>query len=388
MPQVNNPSATPWGAIFAGLSASLVGIGLARFAYTPLLPALIEGQWFQASDAAYLGAANLAGYLGGALAARPLAARLPAAAILRAAMALTALAFVACASPLSFLWFFGWRFVSGVTGGLLMALAAPTVLPHVPAARRGLASGAIFTGVGLGVAASGTIVPPLLQEGLAWTWYGLGAVSAVLTLLAWRAWPSALPDATPSASRPSGGIVLKVFYGEYALNAVGIVPHMVFLVDFVARGLGQGIHVGASYWVIFGGGALIGSLLAGFVADRIGFRAAMRGAYLLQAAAVALPIFATGPWALVLSSVVIGAFVPGVVALALGRVQELLPGDPSAQRAAWGLTTVAWAVGQASSAYFFSYLYGQTGGYGFLFAIGSGALVLAFVLDLIWGRRS
>ena len=269
-----------------------------------------------------------------------------------------------------------------------MALAAPTVLPHVPAARRGLASGAIFTGVGLGVAASGTIVPPLLQEGLAWTWYGLGAVSAVLTLLAWRAWPSALPDATPSASRPSGGIVLKVFYGEYALNAVGIVPHMVFLVDFVARGLGQGIHVGASYWVIFGGGALIGSLLAGFVADRIGFRAAMRGAYLLQAAAVALPIFATGPWALVLSSVVIGAFVPGVVALALGRVQELLPGDPSAQRAAWGLTTVAWAVGQASSAYFFSYLYGQTGGYGFLFAIGSGALVLAFVLDLIWGRRS
>ena len=235
MPPANNPSATPWGAIFAGLSASLVGIGLARFAYTPLLPALIEGQWFQASDAAYLGAANLAGYLGGALAARPLAARLPAAPILRAAMALTALAFVACASPLSFLGFFGWRFVSGVTGGLLMALAAPTVLPHVPAARRGLASGAIFTGVGLGVAASGTIVPPLLQEGLAWTWYGLGAVSAVLTLLAWRAWPSALPDAMPSASRPSGGIALKVFYGEYALNAVGIVPHMVFLVDFVAH---------------------------------------------------------------------------------------------------------------------------------------------------------
>ena len=388
MSQADKATPTPWGAILAGLSASLVGIGLARFAYTPLLPALIKGNWFEAGDAAYLGAANLAGYLAGALAARPLAARLPAATILRAAMALTALAFVACASPLSFLWFFGWRFVSGFTGGVLMALAAPTVLPHVPAARKGLASGAIFTGVGLGVAASGTIVPPLLQEGLAATWYGLGAVSALLTLLAWRAWPSALPAQTPAVGRPSGGIALKVFYVEYALNAVGIVPHMVFLVDFVARGLGQGIHVGAGYWVIFGGGALVGSLLAGFVADRIGFLAATRGSYVLQAAAVVLLIFATGPWALVLSSVVIGAFVPGVVALALGRVQELLPGDPAAQRSAWALTTVAWALGQAGSAYFFSYLYERTGDYSLLFAMGTGALVIALVLDLIWGRRT
>ena len=51
----------------AGLCAVLVGIGLARFAYTPLIPALIAAQWFTAAEAAYLGAANLAGYLAGAL---------------------------------------------------------------------------------------------------------------------------------------------------------------------------------------------------------------------------------------------------------------------------------------------------------------------------------
>ena len=43
------------------------GIGLARFAYTPLLPALVDGNWFSTSQAAYLGAANLAGYLAGAV---------------------------------------------------------------------------------------------------------------------------------------------------------------------------------------------------------------------------------------------------------------------------------------------------------------------------------
>lgn len=27
-----------------------------------------------------------------------------------------------------------WRFASGLSGGALMALAAPTILPHIPAA--------------------------------------------------------------------------------------------------------------------------------------------------------------------------------------------------------------------------------------------------------------
>ncbi|MGD9512119.1 MAG: YbfB/YjiJ family MFS transporter, partial [Geminicoccaceae bacterium] len=57
-------------AAVAGACATLVGIGLARFAYTPLLPALIEGGWFGPADAAYLGAANLVGYLAGAITAR------------------------------------------------------------------------------------------------------------------------------------------------------------------------------------------------------------------------------------------------------------------------------------------------------------------------------
>ena len=64
---------------------------------------------------------------------------------------------------------------------------------HVPAARRGLAGGAIFTGVGLGIAASGTLVPLLLRWGLAATWVGLGVLALILTALAWSSWPETLP---------------------------------------------------------------------------------------------------------------------------------------------------------------------------------------------------
>ena len=56
--------------------------------------------------------------------------------------------------------------------------------------KRGLVGGVIFAGVGLGVAASGTLVPLLLQQGLKQSWYGLGLLSALLTLVSWKAWPA------------------------------------------------------------------------------------------------------------------------------------------------------------------------------------------------------
>jgi hypothetical protein len=91
-----------WRSIHSGLCASLVGLGLARFAYTPLLPAIISAHWFAASDAAYLGAANFAGYLAAALLAGPMAKRAPAWAVLQGLMLLATLAFFACAWPVNF----------------------------------------------------------------------------------------------------------------------------------------------------------------------------------------------------------------------------------------------------------------------------------------------
>src|ERR1700743_60807 len=131
-----------WRTIFAGLCASLVSIGLARFAYTPLLPALIQAHWVAASDVVYLGAAPLMGYLVGAIAGRPLARYLTNAHTLRAMMVLVSIAFIACAFPVSVAWFFVWRLLSGVAGGVVMVLVAATVMPHVPGERRGLVSGA------------------------------------------------------------------------------------------------------------------------------------------------------------------------------------------------------------------------------------------------------
>jgi predicted MFS family arabinose efflux permease len=373
-----------WRPVLAGLCANLVGVGLARFAYTPLIPALIAAHWFSPSATVYLGAANLAGYLGGALIARPIAARAGAAPVLRWMMAAASAAFFACAFPLSFGWFFVWRFASGVSGGALMALAAPVVLPHIKPSRRGLASGAIFTGVGLGIAASGTLVPLVMRAGLAQTWFGLGAVALLLTLISWGGWPhERLPEFHQPSAPPNPGSGLVALYVEYGLNAIGLVPHMIFLVDFIARGLGGGLVTGAQYWVLFGIGAMLGPLAGGRVADRIGFALTLRYAFAVQAGLVALLVFSASPLWLSISSIVVGAMVPGVVPLVLGRVHELIPHDANQQRRAWGFCTTAFALGQAAAAYGFSYIFAYTGGtYRVLFALGAAALTTALLIDL------
>ena len=45
-------------------------------------------------------------------------------------------------------------------------------------------------GVGVGIAASGTLVPLLLTAGLRESWLGLGALSLLLTVAAWFGWPA------------------------------------------------------------------------------------------------------------------------------------------------------------------------------------------------------
>ena len=349
------PSAV-WGTA-AAFSACLVGIGLARFAYTPLIPALIAAEWFSPAQAAYLGAANLGGYLVGAVAARHLAARLPAARVLRGMMLLATGAFFglrhAAVLPLVLpLALPGWP-----GRRHLMVLAPPTVLPQVPAARRGLAGGLIFTGVGSASPRRGLWCRSSCAR--AWSPRGVGWAPSPSSSPRWYGADGrglgGAPAALPRPAAVSGGarwtrLALVALVVEYGLNAMGLVPHMVFLVDYVARDLGQAsppaLRTGwCSAWARSWDPAA-----AGAAGDRVGFGPALRLSLLVQAAAVGVLALTADPAALAMSSFVVGAFVPGCSTLVLGRVRELLADDPVAQTAAWSRATVAFALGLAAAA--------------------------------------
>ncbi|WP_447043729.1 YbfB/YjiJ family MFS transporter [Vreelandella sp. H-I2] len=378
-------------ALMTGVMATLAGIGIARFAYTPLLPAIIQVGWFTASQGAYLGAANLLGYFIGALAAHSLSERFSPRLVMAASFAGIALSFVLCAGAGGFLWFFFWRLVSGMAGAILMVVEPSLALAATPPERRTRVGAMVFTGIGFGALLSAFIVPLLLETSLAVIWGTLGLLCIAAGLLCdYFLQQGVAPLTSPITASPRGNsppgyagvkIIVLLVIGAYALDAIGFVPHTVFWVDYLARENALGNQAASLQWGIFGLGALCGPFMVGALAQRVGWQGGLMIAFAAKAAAVLLPAFSLALLSQSVSSFMVGAMIPGIVALTSGRLAELV--GPTAHKKLWGQATAAFAAAQAVAGYAMSALYGAWGSYAPLFAISGLILVVGFLLVLL-----
>ena len=369
-------------AAFSGLLAMLVGIGIARFGYAPLIPALIAGHWFSTSAAFWLGAMNFLGYLLGALGMRswrgPIHTRMGVVAL----MAVTSLCLLASAWNAGVIYAAFWRLLSGITGGGLMVLMGAAVVGRAPAAKRGQVGGITFAGMGAGMMLTGLLIPDLVRLGLVETWIILGLLSLVLTGVVALLMPPATITPAPAApgTRTLTPPIAFLFIG-YALCALGFVPHVLFLYSFIAIALGRGIAAGAGVSAVLGVAAALGPPILGRVADRFGFLCTLAASYFIMAIAVALPVFSGNPFVLALSAAGVGAVALSAVMLTAGALAVMLPASRLAS--AWGLATMAYAVTQAASAAAYSALFHATASYRLLFAIGAVATFLTAICILV-----
>lgn len=369
-----------WRVASGGLAATFIGNGLGRFAYTPLIPVLIAAGWFSPAEASYLAAANLAGYLFGALLADRLSRAMGGTDAIRLAAAATAVSLLACGWNLGFAWYAAWRFLAGVTGGVLMVLAVPVVLAVTAPERRGRAAGVVITGIGLGITASGLIIPALASAGPRAIWLALAAAAAALTAYIWFAVPRERIDAaTTKAAAPRLPPAVWPLLAAYGCDAIGFIPHTVFWIDFIARALGHGLATGGTHWIVFGCSVVVGPLLCGLFADRYGLGVAFLLSMLVKAAGVGLPLVSTHPVALFASSVVVGMLVSGSTSLCSAWTAELV--GIAHHRRVWGWMTGAFGVALAAGAWLLSHIFALTHAYPPLFAIGAGALVAGVVLS-------
>ena len=361
-----------WTLAWPGLCASIAGVGFARFSYTAIIPFLIGTGQVTPPEAAYLGAAGLAGYFVGALIAHRLALRTGSALGIRAGLVLTAAGLGLSAVPGGFWWLLPWRGLVGMTGGILMVLAPSFLLTQAPPAVRGRTGGIIYAGVGLGTGLGSLIVPPLASVSPALAWLGLSFGAVLATALSWRRWHGGLALGAPGTTLEAPtALTLPLVLGclAFAADGAGFIPHSVFWVDFVARELGLGTKLGSLTWLLFGLGAVFGPSLAGTLGDRIGLGRAYVVVFVVKAIAVVLPWQSSAVPVLALSSLIVGALTPAIPALFSARVAELVP--PRDQSRIWGWATLSFAVAQAGGAYGLSFAYEQIGVYRPLYLVGA-----------------
>jgi MFS family permease len=160
-------------------------MGIGRFAFTPILPMMTARAGLTAETGATLATANYVGYLAGALAAAmsPRMARSPL--VLRAslvAVVATLLAMPLLDNPIH--WAIA-RLLAGFGSALVFVTAVNLMMDQLRHHSPHLA-GWEFSGVGVGIAASGFLVL-LLPADTDWrgAWWAVGALAAVLGGGAW-----------------------------------------------------------------------------------------------------------------------------------------------------------------------------------------------------------
>ena len=361
-----------------GAATLLVGMGLGRFSYTPLIPALIEEGWLTAAEAGTVAAFNLAGFLIGALAALWLRRFIGEAALLRLCLWITLACLVASIAPAGAAWLVFWRCLAGITMGVMMVHALAIVTRRAPPGRLGAATGIVFTGVGIAILASGVLVPLLAGHGPIAAWSGLalfGALAVGVALWGWRAAEPAPQQPSLSRFRPSAAAFRLI--AAQSLFAIGLVPHSIYWVDYLVRGLGESIAVGGFHWVLFGLGAMTGTFLWGRLADAIGHRSGLVLVLASLAAGVALPVVLPTGWVLVLSSLVVGAQ-PGFSAIISGRVQQIV--GPDEMPPLWHAMILTGGVAQAVAGYLLVALFEIAGSYVPIFLIGGAAMGIGAIL--------
>ncbi len=378
----------PLRLLVGGGAALAVAMGIGRFAYTPILPAMEVAAHLSTNQAGLLASANYAGYLAGALATAiiPRAARGRVLAVSLLAVVVTT-ALMAGATSLAV-----WgviRFLSGLASAGVFVLASGIVLDALRRQGRASLSGWLFSGVGVGIALSGTVVH-VAAGALGWRgeWFALALIAAVALYPSWRWLP---PDhgaaATTTRERPitttrersilsrAVRAALALLLLAYLLEGLGYIVTGTFLVAIVERMRGLG-GFGPSVWIVVGLAAAPSGVVWVGLAARVGYARALALAYVVQACGIGLPLLG-GAGAALLSAVLFGGTFIGVSTLTLTLAGQIAPGRSAGLI---GLLTAAFGLGQIAGPLLAGVLAGHTHNFGPALAVAAAIVLLGGIL--------
>ncbi|MDA0656374.1 MAG: YbfB/YjiJ family MFS transporter [Proteobacteria bacterium] len=378
----------PWLRLAIGNAAAmLLAMGLGRFSFTAMVPLLVQTEQYTKQETGWIGCFNLLGFLLGAIFTNYLRRSLRLRVLLQSALWLSFTALLVCAFPVGFIWLAILRGILGITVGIIMVLSLALTTTVIPRKYQLCGAVIVFFGVGLGIAFSGAIVPVVLESGVSTVWMMIASFGFLALLLA--LWGCCGIDDT---AFPSGGIkidwkkqapLVRLLFA-HACFAVGLVPHTLYWVEYVAHGLQRGTETAEFYWAVSGFFAMVGPIIVWLAARRLKIVRGLVFAFTSLALFIAAPGLYAGDFVIVASTVVFGAQ-PALSALIAIRARELRGQARMPEVMQKMIFFNAGAAGLAC--WLFPYLLAGFG-YEVLFIIGGLAMAFGALLAFPWREAS
>jgi predicted MFS family arabinose efflux permease len=335
----------------AGIFSLILTLGVARFAYTPLLPLMQQQAGLGLSDGGWLAAINYVGYLSGALLTSMISDLRLKDRLYRTGLVLAVLSTIGMAWTES-VWLWGLlRFVAGFATATGLLVGSGLILNWL--IRHGHRSelGIHFGGVGLGIVFCSVVVE-LLYQSFDWRalWYIFSALGVALLIPAW-AWLPRQEQGGMTRSgetlvdRPPDKWFLRVFILAYFCAGIGYVVSATFIVAIVEQLPGlEG--KGTLTFLLIGAAAAPACVFWDLVARRIGDINALIWASLIQIFGILLPALSNHPVPTFISAILFGGTFIGIVSLVLTMAGRYYPTRPAKMM---GKMTVSYGVAQIAA---------------------------------------
>jgi MFS family permease len=321
--------------------------GIGRFAYTPILPPMIDALGWSKSQAGVVASANFIGYLLGAICSynsiiTTYPRRWLIIALSTSGATTIGMGLVSGMASLIIL-----RFIGGAASAFVIVCGSTLVLDQLIAQGRHRFASIHFAGVGIGVVVSAALITWLISCGAQWgtLWIAVGVVAILVmpfvALLTRGSQARGIQQAQYDPGR-AGSRSLVGFIVAYGLFGLGYVITATFLVTIVRqtpsiRALEPWI------WILFGSAAIPSVPFWTWVGSGLGTRRAFALACVLEAIGVAISVELESTAGACLGAIFLGGTFMGLTTLGLIGAREETPRE--LQRVV-ALMTVSFAVGQ------------------------------------------
>ena len=338
----------PARATLAAISSIGIALGMSRYAYTPLIPALIRDGWVSVPQAGFLGGSNCMGYLASCLLAMVLPRYLSVRFVIRMSLIIAFVGVLMSSFDFGFYWLILARFVAGLSAAPLIVLTPSVLVTQLSERWKKLCAGLAFAGNGMLIVFISLTLPFFLGFDIQISWFYEAAVVAFCCLLVWPLTSRASPEplARSDVSQHLNGRQRKVLLGltlAYGLGAIAVQPPTLFLTDYLHRDLGIPVSQASQIFSILGLGTAIGAGCSGLIAGLVGSRFTLLLVYVSGVISMLLVLLSTKIWLLVVAAGLAGFFLMGLVAITSQRTMEAV-GHVQHPRI-WGNLTFAFALG-------------------------------------------
>ena len=339
---------TGHGALITGGFLSLViAMGVGRFAYTPLLPAMQNLFGFSDEIAGSMAAVNYLGYLLGALLCFKNMRAETMLRIFRSCLVLSIITtawmgFVIQVGPWTIL-----RLVSGMASAGIFIIGSSIVMGRLPQSKSPLGI-LMYSGVGAGIVLSGMVSPVLIKYfNVQISWVGLALICFPLSLFCW--FVMIPPASEPKADLNSkGSIEFKYpqlfpwLMAAYFCEGFGYIISGTFIVSFL-QGQSGFFSSGPVAWTMVGLAASVSIPVFHQLSKRLHLLHVLIIAHFMQGLGILLPVLSSHWLCVIAGAVLFGGTFMGIVALTLSIGKALKPGQ---SQKVIGMLTAIYGVGQ------------------------------------------